>query len=79
MEPNPLDLIATDTLIEEVAKRYDWCVFMGRRLTGGDSKWETKRRYKGDIYCCIGLADNLADFLNDEVRYNETSHDGKGT
>ncbi len=76
--PSSLNLIPTDELIAEVAARFDWAVFMGRKITQGDAKWEVKRRYKGDVYVCLGLADNMADFLNQQIAYNEETHDGKG-
>lgn len=77
--PSDLNLIPTDELILEIANRYDWMIFMGRKLIQGDDKWQTKRRYKGDVYVCLGLADNMADFLNQEIAHNEQTHDGKGT
>lgn len=79
MELNNLSLIPTDELLEEVASRYDWVIFMGRKIKIGANDWETKRRWKGDVYCYVGLADNMADFLNQQIAQNEETHDGKGT
>lgn len=74
-----LDLVPTDDLLAEIAKRYDWMIFMARTIKGGPHNWEVKRRYKGDIYCCLGIASDMEFFLNSEIAHNEEISDGKGT
>lgn len=75
-----ISLVPTDELIAEVAKRYDACIFMGRKYTGeGKYNWTVKRRYFGDLFVCAGLSTNMTDIINQAIAAIEVPHDGNGT
>lgn len=79
VQPQDLDLVETDVLIEALKRRYDFMIFMGRKIIGANGISITKRRFHGDTFMCVGLCTNLADALNQLIGHKEQSHDGKGT
>lgn len=73
---NNLALVETDALINELKSRYDFMVFMGRKITG-PGLWQVKRRVHGDEFVCLGLCDNLKTYINRTIWDSEIPNDGK--
>ena len=63
-EPNALEFIDTDTLLNEVQDRYQTCAFVGivRKHTGFVGPSMVHRRCRGDMIECLGLITALKDF-----------------
>jgi hypothetical protein len=60
IQENPLDLVSTDDLIEELSKRFDHFVMHGLQagLEGGNAV-KFRRTLKGNPYTCVGLCELL--------------------
>lgn len=81
MESN-LDLVSTDELISALQRRFDYTIFMGKKITGFDIQkqtWTTKRRFSGNPFMACGLASNMEAFLNGVIAVTEEPTTGQGT
>lgn len=75
MEPDTdLSLVATDAMVEELAKRFDTMVFsatVDMKYAGDHARCEERRRYfaHGDKMRCVGLAAALQHRLLSDLDY----------
>ena len=66
-EPNALEYIDTDTLLDEVQNRYQTCAFVGivRKHKGFVGPSLVHRSCRGDMIECLGLITSLQEFALD--------------
>lgn len=62
-----IQLIPTDELLNEIARRYDDVIFSARRSLTNNGKVERYRYQSGDIEVCIALCEYIKTILLDET------------
>lgn len=72
---NDLELVSTDDLLDEIMKRFDHVVFIGRK-DGAEEPNVYHRRWAGDYHTCIGLSHDMQDrILSDLIEIEEDEDD----
>jgi hypothetical protein len=77
-EENPLALVPTTELVNELLMRFDNAVFIGMRATMGNTEngeYLTLRRWRGNSHTCTGLAFDAAMQCNNDMHDHGERHD----
>lgn len=76
--PNAIQLASTEELLIEIASRYDYVVFSGRKLylKNGQGIVDTKRFHNGDYHCLLGMCCDLQDKIQKQLDKNNLSENG---
>ena len=73
-----LDLTPTNELVEELSKRFDYFVCVGRKYTKDNGEFIDLRRYNGNTLVCLGLNELVRHhILNDELSFSRNIKDNK--
>ena len=75
-----LTFIPTQTLVDEIASRHDHMIVTGIQLIQGQGKMsEIYRYYKGSYLACIGLCEDVKQYVIMDSEPDEEDEDGEET
>jgi hypothetical protein len=75
MNERELELIVTDDLVEELARRFDVFVVGGIQAGVRGDEYHTLRHCTGNFHTCAGLAADLGQLALGHLRDAEQEHD----